>query len=187
MSLRWVGRACRSADDNTYNSEIAWSGAAAERSVQPTPPINQVPSRLASNHSRRGVDADPNTGVAVATRTNTDNSGPWVELGDQPRRGGRRSIANQGACLQRSSGRRTWPGATGAPPFHRPTNDITTGDNGSSQARLEATGWSPNEPGLMADLSPGTANHMGVRLSRQPTSLMGDRFGMLWRPRIWDT
>jgi hypothetical protein len=180
-------------DDNTYNSEAAWSGGGGGTSLyEPTPSyqagVQQTGFRTIPDVA---FDADPNTGVAVYdSYNNTDNSGPWVEIGGTslgaPAWAGLIAIANQGRVIG-GAAPLDGPGQTLPALYAIPStdfNDITTGDNGVFHAGPgydEATGLgSPSEPGLMADLSTfGTANHMGIASQPPANVIVGDRFGIV--------
>ena len=70
--------------DDTYNSETAWSGSGGGTSLFEAEPSFQKGVQQTGHRTVPDVsfDADPNTGVAVYDSYNdTDNSGPWVEVG----------------------------------------------------------------------------------------------------------
>ena len=119
-------------------------------------------------------DADPNTGVAVYdSYNNTDNSGPWVEVGGTslaaPAWAGLIAIANQGRVLAGGTTLdgpgQTLPALYAISPEH--FNDITSGSNGVFSAGPgydEVTGMgSPKASLLIPDLSTyGTATQIAV-------------------------
>ncbi len=179
--------------DDSYNSETAWSGSGGGTSLYEPQPAYQNGSQQTNYRTIPDVafDADPNTGVAVYDSYNdTDNSGPWVQVGGTslaaPSWAGLIAIANQGRLLA-GGATLDGPGQT-LPAFYAiPTtdfNDITSGSNGVFSAGPgydEVTGLgSPNAPSLMAGLSTyGTANHIAV--TSQPPSgvIVGDSFGVV--------
>ena len=92
--------------DSTYNSEVAWSLSGGGTSLfEPAPSYQQgVQQTGFRTIPDVAFDADPNTGVAVYdSYNNTDNSGPWVEVGGTslaaPAWAGLIAIANQGRVL----------------------------------------------------------------------------------------
>ncbi len=95
----------------SYNSETAWSGSGGgtSQSTNRSRPTRKVSSRPAYRTIPDvALDADPNTGVAVYDSYNdTDNSGPWVEVGGTslaaPSWAGLIAIANQGRVLAGAS------------------------------------------------------------------------------------
>ena len=92
--------------DSSYNSETAWSGSGGGTSLYETEPAYQQGVQTTGFRTIPDVafDADPNTGVAVYdSYNNTDNSGPWVEVGGTslaaPSWAALIAIANQGRVL----------------------------------------------------------------------------------------
>jgi len=179
--------------DSTYSSETAWSGSGGGTSLYETQPTYQKGAQQTGFRTTPDVafDADPNTGVAVYdSYNNTDNSGPWVEVGgtslSAPSWAGLIAIANQGRVL---AGGSTLDGPSQTLPalYAIPAtdfNDITSGSNGVFSAGIgydEVTGLgSPNAPGLEAALSTfGTATHMGVTSQPPSNVIVGDRFGIV--------
>jgi hypothetical protein len=180
-------------DDDSFNSESAWSGSGGGTSIYESEPAYQVGAQHTGFRTIPDVafDADPNTGAAVYDSYNdTDNSGPWIEVGGTsmaaPSWAGLIAIANQGRVL------------AGVSPLDGPTqtlpalyaiprtdfNDITSGDNGVFSAGPgydEVTGLgSPNAPGLIADLATyGTANHLGIAAQPPSSVIAGDSFGIV--------
>ena len=136
-------------------------------------------------------DADPNTGVAVYDSYNdTDNSGPWVEVGGTslaaPSWAALIAIANQGRVL---AGATTLDGPSQTLPALYAIsaidfNDVTSGNNGVFSAGPgydEVTGLgSPKANLLIPDLATyGTASQVAVT-SQPPSSLIaGDGFGVV--------
>ncbi|HEV3437152.1 MAG TPA: choice-of-anchor Q domain-containing protein, partial [Gemmata sp.] len=179
--------------DNTYSSETAWSGSGGGTSLYEKEPAYQQGSQNTGFRTTPDVafDADPNTGVAVYDSYNdTDNSGPWVEVGGTslaaPSWAGLIAIANQGRVL---AGASTLDGPSQTLPAlyaisKTDFNDITTGNNGVFSAGPgydEVTGLgSPNAPGLMASLSTyGTANHIAITSQPPSSVIVGDSFGVV--------
>ena len=136
-------------------------------------------------------DADPNTGVAVYDSYNdTDNSGPWVDVGGTsvgaPAWAALFAIANQGRVL---AGGTTLDGPSEALPALyaiSPTdfNDITSGNNGVFSAGTgydEVTGMgSPKADLLVPDLaSYGTASQLAVTAQPPGSVIAGDGFGVV--------
>ena len=131
-------------DDDTVASEIAWSGGGGGTSLYEPEPAYQASSQTTGKRTIPDVafDADPNTGVAIYdSYNNTDNSGPWVQIGgtslSAPAWAGLIAIANQGRVLAGSS---TLDGpAQTLPALYAISmndfNDITTGSNGVFSAR----------------------------------------------------
>ncbi len=180
-------------DDDTYNSETAWSGSGGGTSLYEKEPAFQENSQQTGFRTTPDVafDADPNTGVAVYDSYNdTDNSGPWVEVGGTslgaPSWAGLIAIANQGRVLVGAS---TLDGPSQTLPAlyaisTTDFNDITSGNNGVFSAGTgydEVTGLgSPNAPSLMASLSTyGTANHIAVTSQPPGSVIVGDSFGVV--------
>jgi hypothetical protein len=180
-------------DDSTYNSETAWSGSGGGTSLYELEAKYQDNAQHTSFRTTPDVafDADPNTGVAVYDSYNdTDNSGPWIEVGgtslSAPAWAGLIAIANQGRVL---AGGSTLDGPSQTLPalYAIPTtdfNDITSGNNGVFSAGPgydEVTGLgSPIAPSLTAALSTyGTANHLGATSQPPSNLIVGDRFGII--------
>ena len=179
--------------DSSYNSETAWSGSGGGTSLYEPEPVYQQGVQTTGFRTVPDVafDADPNTGVAVYdSYNNTDNSGPWVEVGGTslaaPSWAALIAIADQGRVL---AGSTTLDGPSQALPALyavSPTdfNDITSGSNGVFTAGPgydEVTGLgSPKANFLIPDLATyGTANHAAVT-SQPPSSLIaGDGFGVV--------
>jgi len=179
--------------DSTYFGETAWTGSGGGTSLyEPQPAFQQGAQRTGFRTTPDvSFDADPNTGVAVYdSYNNTDNSGPWVEVGgtslSAPSWAGLIAIANQGRLLAGGSTldgpSQTLPALYAIPASDY--NDITTGSNGVFSAGIgydEVTGLgSPIAPSLEASLSTfGTATHLGVTSQPPSSVIVGDRFGIV--------
>ena len=179
--------------DDTYNSETAWSGSGGGTSLYEPQPTYQQGVQQTGFRTTPDVSfvADPNTGVAVYDSYNdTDNSGPWVEVGGTslaaPSWAGLIAIANQGRVL---AGATTLDGSSqtlAALYAISPNdfNDITTGNNGVFSAGPgydEVTGLgTPKAEALVTDLSTyATANHIAVTSEPPSSVIVGDSFGIV--------
>jgi hypothetical protein len=179
--------------DDTYNSEVAWSLSGGGTSLfEPAPSYQQgVQQTGFRTIPDLAFDADPNTGVAVYdSYNNTDNSGPWVEVGGTslgaPAWAGLIAIANQGRVL---AGGTTLDGPSqtlaalyAVSPQH--FNDITSGSNGVFSAGPgydDVTGMgSPKANLITADLATyGTANQLAVTAQPPDSLIAGDSFGVV--------
>ena len=107
--------------DSSYNSETAWSGSGGGTSLFEPEPVYQEGVQTTGDRTVPDVafDADPNTGVAVYDSYNdTDNSGPWVEVGGTslaaPSWAALIAIANQARARRRIHARRPQPDPSGA-------------------------------------------------------------------------
>jgi subtilase family serine protease len=184
--------------DSSYNSETAWSGSGGGTSLYETEPPYQEGTQSTDYRTVPdvGFDADPNTGVGVYdSYNNTDNSGPWVQVGGTslaaPSWAAVLAIANQGRVLAGGSPlsgpTSTSPGQTLSALYAISStdfNDITSGSNGVFSAGPgydEVTGLgSPKANLLVADLATyGTASQLAVT-SQPPSSVItGDSFGVV--------
>ncbi len=179
--------------DGTYDSETAWSGSGGGTSLYETQPTYQKGFQTTDHRTVPDVafDADPTTGVAVYdSYDNTDNSGPWLEIGGTslaaPAWAGLIAIANQGRVL---AGAKTLDGPSQTLPalYAISTgdfNDITSGTNGVFKAGVgydEVTGLgTPRDPQLDADLATyGTASKIAVTAQPPSSLIAGDSFGIV--------
>jgi hypothetical protein len=179
--------------DDTYINETAWSLSGGGTSLFEAQPTFQKGVQTTGFRTVPDVafDADPNTGVAVYdSYNNTDNSGPWVEVGGTslgaPAWAGLIAIANQGRVL---AGATTLDGPTQTLPALyaiSPTdfNDVTSGSNGVFSAGSgydEVTGMGSAKADLVIfDLATyGTANHLGIVAQPPSNVIAGDSFGIV--------
>ncbi len=133
--------------DSSYNSETAWSGSGGGTSLYETEPTFQQGVQTTGFRTVPDVafDADPNTGVGVFdSYNNTDNSGPWVQVGGTslaaPSWAALIAIVNQGRVL--AGGAPSTGPARLCPhsmPFHQTT--LTT-------SRAGATAFSARGPAM---------------------------------------
>ena len=179
--------------DDTYNSEVAWSLSGGGTSlVEQTPTFQQAVQQTGFRTVPDvAFDADPNTGVAVYdSYNNTDNSGPWVEVGGTslatPAWAGLIAIANQGRVLAGGTTLdgpgQTLPALYSISPEH--FNDITSGSNGVFSAGPgydEVTGMgSPKADLLIPDLATyGTATQLAVTAQPPVSVIADDSFGVV--------
>jgi hypothetical protein len=178
---------------DTYISETAWSLSGGGTSLFEAEPTFQKGVQTTGFRTVPDVafDADPNTGVAVYDSYNdTDNSGPWVEVGGTslgaPAWAALIAIANQGRVL---AGGTTLDGPTQTLPALyaiSPTdfNDVTSGSNGVFSAGTgydEVTGLgSPKADLVIPDLATyGTATHLGIIAQPPSAVIAGDSFGVV--------
>ncbi len=179
--------------DNTYQSETAWSGSGGGTSADETEPAYQTAVQSTGKRTIPDVawDADPNTGVAVYDSwDNTDNSGPWLEIGGTsvaaPSWAGLIAIGNQGRV---AAGGTTLDGPSQTLPalYSLPAadfHDITKGSNGGFKAGPgydEVTGLGTPKanllvPGLVAY---GTATQIVVTNQPPASVIAGDPFGVV--------
>ncbi len=179
--------------DDTYQSETAWSGSGGGTSQFEAEPAYQKAVQSTGFRTIPDVawDADPNTGVAVYDSwDDTDNSGPWLEIGGTsvaaPSWAGLIAIANQGRV---AAGGSTLDGATETLPalYSLPAgdfHDITVGSNGGFKAGPgydEVTGLgTPRADRLVPDLlAYGTANHLVIADQPPGNVIAGDGFGVV--------
>ena len=179
--------------DDSYNSETAWSGSGGGTSLYEPEPGYQQAVQQTGFRTIPDVAfvADPSTGVAVYDSYNdTDNSGPWVEVGGTsvaaPAWSGLIAIANQGRVL---AGASTLDGPSQALPAlyaisSADFNDITSGSNGVFSAGPgydEVTGMgTPKAEALVPDLATyGTANQIAVTSQPPSSVIVGDSFGIV--------
>ncbi len=179
--------------DNTYQSETAWSGSGGGTSQYEPEPAYQGTVQSTGKRTIPDVafNADPNTGVAVYdSYDDTDNSGPWLEIGGTsaaaPPWAALIAIADQGRV------------AAGGSPLDGPTetlpalyslpasdfHDITQGSNGGFRAGPgydEVTGLgTPVANQLVPDLlAYGTATHLAVTNQPPANVIAGDSFGII--------
>ena len=161
-------------DDDTYNSEVAWSGSGGGTSKFEAEPAYQGTVQSTGQRTIPDVafDADPNSGVAVYDAYNdTDGSGPWIQIGGtsvaSPCWAAIVAVCNQGRIL---GGGSTLDGPTQTLPYlydlpSTDFHDILTGSNGGFKAGPgydEVTGrGSPiprkfvRRPGRLRDCHPG--------------------------------
>jgi hypothetical protein len=179
--------------DSTYNSETAWSGSGGGTSQYETEPSYQEGVQTTGYRTIPDVafDADPGTGVAVYDSYNdTDNSGPWVQVGGtslaSPAWAALIAIANQGRALNGDGSldgpTQTLPAlyATSSNDFH----DITKGSNGGFNAGPgydEVTGLgSPVANLLVPDLiTYGTASQIVITAQPPSSVIAADSFGVV--------
>jgi hypothetical protein len=179
--------------DSSYDSETAWSGSGGGTSLYEPEPTFQEAVQTTGYRTVPDVafDADPNTGVAVYdSYNNTDNSGPWVEVGGTslaaPSWAALIAIANQGRVL---AGASTLDGPSETLPAlyavsANDFNDITSGSNGVFSAGPgydEVTGLgSPKASLLIPDLATyGTASQVAVTAQPPSSVIAGDTFGVV--------
>jgi hypothetical protein len=179
--------------DDSYISETAWSLSGGGTSLFEVVPNFQKGVQTTGFRTVPDVafDADPNTGVAVYDQyNNTDNSGPWVEVGGTslgaPAWAALIAIANQGRVL---AGGTTLNGPTQTLPAIyaiSPTdfNDVTSGSNGVFSAGSgydEVTGMGSSKADLViTDLAAyGTANRLGIIAQPPGAVIAGDSFGVV--------
>jgi hypothetical protein len=182
--------------DNTYDSEIAWSGSGGGTSAFESAPSYQLPVQSTGMRTMPDVafDADPNTGVAIYdTYDDTDGTGGWFQIGGTslaaPAWAGLTAIADQGRVTQ---GGGTLDGPSQALPYLYsisslyPTDfhDITVGGNGGFKAGPgydEVTGLgSPVTNSLLPDLSAfGTATQLVLTAQPPSSVIVGDGFGVV--------
>ena len=179
--------------DSSYNSETAWSGSGGGTSLYETEPAYQQGVQTTNFRTIPDVafDADPNTGVGVYdSYNNTDNSGPWVQVGGTslaaPSWAALIAIANQGRVLAGAS-TLDGPGQT-LPALYAISandyNDITSGGNGVFNAGPgydEVTGLgTPKASLLIPDLATyGTANQLAFTAQPPGDIIAGDSFGVV--------
>ena len=179
-------------ENNSIQSETAWSGSGGGISQYETEPAYQEQVQSTGKRTIPDVawDADPNTGVAVYDSYDAvGNPGAWLSIGGtslaSPSWAALFAIADQGRVL---AGATTLDGPTQTLPalYFAPSadfNDITVGSNGGFNAGPgydEVTGLgTPKANLLIPDLvSYGAATQMVVTAQPPANVIVGQPFGV---------